>query len=95
MDKSYFSDIVKKQAVEKRVSNRIVEIAAKHCADYPNVEKIDNLERLYAIECTLEGLSSGINDLHKIIDALGEKYKFSNEDIVTLAKEKKLYPYDK
>ena len=48
------------------IENRIKEIALKFCADYPNIENCNTLEQIYAIECTLQGWNTALDDWGKV-----------------------------
>lgn len=47
---------------------RIKKIAEKYCEDYPGIVGCSIFESLYAIECTLEGLTEANKDLCEILN---------------------------
>ena len=71
------------------VSARINEIAVKYAPDYPNIEKVANIEKLWAIEQTLDGKTMALEDLHKIIDMLLDKFGMTHVQALELWGEKK------
>lgn len=52
------------------INERIKEISERFCPDYPGIKECDEIERLYAIESALDGLTMANNDLHSVIKAL-------------------------
>lgn len=61
--------------------DEIKKIALKHCKDYPNIEKVDVNEQLYAIDCTLEGLNLAIDDWFKFCKYLIERYNIPKYEV--------------
>jgi len=57
----------------KKIKYRIDLIAKVYCEDYPNIEKCQSLEQLYAIESKLKAQKATNEDLHKIIKVLKKK----------------------
>lgn len=70
--------------METKITNRIKEIAEKHCEDYPNISDIEPWEQLYAIDSSLEGETRANNDLHRIIKELSNKYNIPYEEVLEI-----------
>jgi hypothetical protein len=54
----------------------------KHCRDYPSLESCRELEKLYAIESTLEGIQDANKDLHAVLKKLRKKFGMSEEEYI-------------
>ena len=67
---------------------RVEEIAIKHCESYPDIGKTSTLERLYAIECSLEGIQKANDDLHEVIKRLREKCGMTIEEFAAFLENK-------
>lgn len=68
----------------KAIKRRINEIAVKYCNDYPDIEKANPLEQLYAIEATLQGIDKANQDCHKIIKYFLNKCGMTPEQLVDI-----------
>jgi hypothetical protein len=66
----------------KNLLSRINQISMKHCSDYPSIESCGELEKLYAIESTLEGIQEANKDVHTVIEKLRKKIGMSLEEYV-------------
>ena len=66
------------------IKDKVEELSLKVSPDYPNIEKCDLVERLWAIETTFDGIELANQDLHKFIDILRDKLGYSNDDLMNL-----------
>lgn len=68
---------------------RLGEIARKHCSTYPGISTADACEQLYAIECTMEGVSAANDDLHTLIAMLRERCGMTAVEVVEMWQQKR------
>lgn len=68
---------------------RLGEIARKHCSTYPGISTADAWEQLYAIECTMEGVSAANDDLHALIAMLRERCGMTAVEVVEMWEQKR------
>lgn len=66
---------------KQELEDRIKEIAIKYCGDYPDLEKVQPFEHLWAIECTLNGIGLANEDCHRFIKHLGSKLGLNTEEL--------------
>lgn len=73
--------------VDKRLSDRLKEIAIKHCSDYPNIEIAHELEQLYALDCALDGIKKACEDWSKFTKEIQRRYNIPENDLTLLWSE--------
>jgi len=73
----------------KTVEEGLKEAAIEIAPDYPNIETADQIEQLWAIKSTFEGVKAANDDLHKLIDVLRGRLNLSEEDVCEVWDEMK------